>query len=128
MQSDSHPLLPVLGDKPRGFAFITFSNALDAQDAIDNYDMNELPGHEGKGKYLKVNLARPDTKTSGQKGDVAGTLSSCLVSAMMDRELTDTNVMVTYSLDHGRMATRARQTAGRIGWSGRSGSSTARKV
>ncbi|KAJ9116609.1 hypothetical protein QFC20_000542 [Naganishia adeliensis] len=59
------------GDKPRGFAFISFSNALDAQDAIDNYDMNELPGHEGKGKYLKVNLARPDTKISGPKGDQA---------------------------------------------------------
>ncbi|KAJ9096861.1 hypothetical protein QFC20_006329 [Naganishia adeliensis] len=65
------PTDPHNRDKPRGFAFISFSNALDAQDAIDNYDMNELPGHEGKGKYLKVNLARPDTKISGPKGDQA---------------------------------------------------------
>jgi peptidyl-prolyl isomerase E (cyclophilin E) len=45
---------------------------MDAQDAIDNYDMNELPGLEGKGHYLKVNLARPDTKISGQMGDGPG--------------------------------------------------------
>lgn len=35
--------------------------------------MNELPGHEGKGHYLKVNLARPDTKISGQTHDGPGT-------------------------------------------------------
>ncbi|KAF8954701.1 hypothetical protein BDZ97DRAFT_1863185 [Flammula alnicola] len=40
--------------KHRGFAFVTFSSSADAQDAIDNMDMNEL-----KGRVLKVNLARP---------------------------------------------------------------------
>ncbi|EPQ58727.1 hypothetical protein GLOTRDRAFT_35766 [Gloeophyllum trabeum ATCC 11539] len=40
--------------KHRGFGFITYSSAEDAQDAIDNMDMNEL-----RGRVLKVNLARP---------------------------------------------------------------------
>ena len=40
--------------KHRGFGFVTFSSAGDAQDAIDNMDMNEL-----QGKILKVNIARP---------------------------------------------------------------------
>jgi len=42
--------------KHRGFGFVTFSSSADAQDAIDNMDMNEL-----RGKVLKVNLARPVT-------------------------------------------------------------------
>ena len=40
--------------KHRGFAFVTFSSAGDAQDAIDNMDMNEL-----RGRVMKVSLARP---------------------------------------------------------------------
>lgn len=40
--------------KHRGFGFVTYSSAEDAQDAIDNMDMNEL-----RGRVLKVNLARP---------------------------------------------------------------------
>jgi len=40
--------------KHRGYAFVTFSSAGDAQDAIDNMDMNEL-----RGRILKVSLARP---------------------------------------------------------------------
>jgi len=39
--------------KHRGFAFVTFTSPADAQDAIDNMDMNEL-----NGRVLKVNLAR----------------------------------------------------------------------
>ncbi|KAG6851001.1 hypothetical protein H0H93_004488 [Arthromyces matolae] len=39
--------------KHRGFAFVTYSSSADAQDAIDNMDLNEL-----RGKVLKVNLAR----------------------------------------------------------------------
>ncbi|KAL4077361.1 hypothetical protein V8B97DRAFT_1941390 [Scleroderma yunnanense] len=40
--------------KHRGFAFVTYSSAPDAQDAIDNMDLNEFHG-----KVLKVNIARP---------------------------------------------------------------------
>ncbi|KAF7976723.1 hypothetical protein HWV62_5903 [Athelia sp. TMB] len=40
--------------KHRGFAFVTYGSAADAQDAIDNMDMNEMSG-----RVLKVNLARP---------------------------------------------------------------------
>src|SRR6266702_5785155 len=40
--------------KHRGYAFVTYSSAGDAQDAIDNMDMNEL-----RGRVLKVSLARP---------------------------------------------------------------------
>ena len=46
--------------KHRGFGFVTFSSAGDAQDAIDNMDMNEL-----RGRVLKVNIARP-TKAQPQ--------------------------------------------------------------
>lgn len=40
--------------KHRGFAFVTYGSSSDAQDAIDNMDMNELHG-----RVIKVNLARP---------------------------------------------------------------------
>lgn len=40
--------------KHRGFAFVTYGSSADAQDAIDNMDLNEMGG-----KVLKVNLARP---------------------------------------------------------------------
>jgi len=58
--SATNPALAA-GAKHRGFAFITFTQALDAQDAIDNMDMNEF-----RGRVLKVNLAKP------QKGPVQG--------------------------------------------------------
>ncbi|TRM62474.1 hypothetical protein BD626DRAFT_49629 [Schizophyllum amplum] len=48
-------------NKHRGFAFVTFTSTADAQDAIDNMDLNEL-----RGKVIKVNLAKP------QKGPVQG--------------------------------------------------------
>jgi peptidyl-prolyl isomerase E (cyclophilin E) len=44
----------VLDGKHRGFAFVTFASSADAQDAIDNMDLNEL-----RGRVIKVNLARP---------------------------------------------------------------------
>ncbi|CDZ98709.1 Cyclophilin-type peptidyl-prolyl cis-trans isomerase [Phaffia rhodozyma] len=56
----------------RGFAFLTFTSGLDADDAIANYDLNYWPGTNG-GRVLKVNLAR-NTKTSqapGARGDRA---------------------------------------------------------
>ncbi|KAG8217532.1 RNA-binding domain-containing protein [Butyriboletus roseoflavus] len=40
--------------KHRGFAFVTYASPADAQDAIDNMDLNEL-----RGRILKVNIARP---------------------------------------------------------------------
>jgi len=48
--------------KHRGFAFVTYASPADAQDAIDNMDLNEL-----RGRVLKVNIARP-MKTAIQPG------------------------------------------------------------
>ncbi|KAK7470185.1 hypothetical protein VKT23_001623 [Stygiomarasmius scandens] len=48
--------------KHRGFAFVTYGSTSDAQDAIDNMDLNEL-----KGRVLRVNLAKP-MKTPTQLG------------------------------------------------------------
>jgi len=48
--------------KHRGFAFVTYSSPEDAQDAIDNMDLNEL-----NGRVLKVSLAKP-MKTPAQLG------------------------------------------------------------
>ncbi|KAK2466892.1 hypothetical protein APHAL10511_001150 [Amanita phalloides] len=47
-------ILHLTDPKHRGFGFITFASSADAQDAIDNMDLNEL-----RGKVIKVNLARP---------------------------------------------------------------------
>ena len=41
-------------EKHKGYGFVTFSSSADAQDAIDNMDLNEL-----RGKVIRVNLARP---------------------------------------------------------------------
>lgn len=41
----------------KGYGFVTYASSGDAQDAIDNMDLNEL-----RGKVIRVNLARP-TKT-----------------------------------------------------------------
>ena len=60
--------------KHRGFAFITFGSSADAQDAIDNMDMNEL-----KGRVLRVNLARPMKGTLQPNGNRASTCSFILL-------------------------------------------------
>lgn len=52
---------------------MTFGSPADAQDAIDNMDMNEL-----KGKVLKVNLARPMKGPIQPMGNRAGALISLL--------------------------------------------------
>lgn len=53
--------------KPRGFAFITFNNASDAQKACDLAN-----GQEFSGRTLKVNLAQERERTSGGSGDRNG--------------------------------------------------------
>lgn len=62
----SNELIVYLAPKHRGFAFVTFSSSADAQDAIDNMDMNEL-----KGRVLKVNLARPMKAALNPQGNRA---------------------------------------------------------
>ncbi|PAV23933.1 RNA-binding domain-containing [Pyrrhoderma noxium] len=52
--------------KHRGFAFVTYTSAGDAQDAIDNMDLNEL-----RGRVLRVNLARPQKLTAATSGNKA---------------------------------------------------------
>ncbi|KAK4687154.1 hypothetical protein P7C73_g2966, partial [Tremellales sp. Uapishka_1] len=54
------PSEPHEPSKHKGFAFLTFANPSDAQDAIDNYDLNELPGYVGQGRFLKCNIAQPN--------------------------------------------------------------------
>ncbi|KAI0818764.1 hypothetical protein BC629DRAFT_1435593 [Irpex lacteus] len=41
-------------EKHKGYGFVTFASSADAQDAIDNMDLNEL-----RGKVIRVNIARP---------------------------------------------------------------------
>ena len=63
--------------KHRGYAFITFQDPADAQDAIDNYDLNEMPGFAGRGKFLKCSIAAPNkfgTEGQGDKFDRPGEL------------------------------------------------------
>jgi hypothetical protein len=66
-----HRGAPRLASKHRGYAFLTFANPADAQDAIDNYDLNELPGYQGRGKFLKCNIAQPN-KYAGEGGEKRG--------------------------------------------------------
>ena len=66
--------------KHRGFAFITFSSPGDAQDAIDNMDLNEL-----KGRVLRVNLARPmKAATLNPQGNRASAFPSVLFVVHID--------------------------------------------
>ena len=56
-------LLDSVAQKHRGFAFVTYTSTSDAQDAIDNMDLNEL-----RGRVLRVNLARPQKLTAATSG------------------------------------------------------------
>ena len=91
--------------KHRGFAFVTFGSSADAQDAIDNMDMNEL-----KGRVLKVNLARPIKGALQPNGNRASKCSSFLYS-----DANGTNVSYYYlSLGIRGMVKRACKTSGAI--------------
>jgi RNA recognition motif-containing protein len=76
----NNSLIDVAADlKHRGYAFVTFSSAGDAQDAIDNMDMNEL-----RGRVLKVNLARPMkgvTPSTGNRASESSWLTYGVVCA-----------------------------------------------
>jgi peptidyl-prolyl isomerase E (cyclophilin E) len=68
----------LLETKHRGFAFVTFASSADAQDAIDNMDLNEMGG-----KVLKVNLARPmkgQLQVGGNRASKLNLLMWCEVS------------------------------------------------
>ncbi|KAN0123749.1 RNA-binding domain containing protein [Russula decolorans] len=52
--------------KHRGYAFVTYSSTGDAQDAIDNMDLNEL-----RGRILKVSIARPTKGVTPATGNRA---------------------------------------------------------
>ena len=80
-----YPLLPLLIDvaadlKHRGYAFVTFSSAGDAQDAIDNMDMNEL-----RGRILKVSLARPMKGVTPATGNRPSKSCSLVCSVLLMR-------------------------------------------
>ncbi|WWD17447.1 hypothetical protein CI109_101888 [Kwoniella shandongensis] len=62
------PHEPNQPSKHRGFAFLTFQSASDAQDAIDNFDLNELPGYQGRGRFLKCSIANPNKFNSESGG------------------------------------------------------------
>lgn len=63
------PQLTETARKHRGYAFLTFANPADAQDAIDNYDLNELPGYVGRGKFLKCSIANPNKYGNEGQGE-----------------------------------------------------------
>ena len=51
----------------RGFAFVTYAAATDAQDAIDNMDLNVF-----RGKVIKVNIATSTKIAAQPAGNRAG--------------------------------------------------------
>ncbi|CEQ41541.1 SPOSA6832_03259 [Sporobolomyces salmonicolor] len=50
---------PTHQQRHRGFAFVSYSTAESALDAIDNMHRNCLPGPSERGRVLKVNRAKP---------------------------------------------------------------------
>ncbi|EKM55589.1 uncharacterized protein PHACADRAFT_256317 [Phanerochaete carnosa HHB-10118-sp] len=71
-------------EKHKGYGFVTFASTADAQDAIDNMDLNEL-----QGKVLRVNLARPSkmpVQGLGNKASMSFTSAgtrSCLTPSFL---------------------------------------------
>jgi len=68
--------------KHRGYAFVTFSSAGDAQDAIDNMDMNEL-----RGRNMKVSIARPMKGVTPATGNRASESCSLACGAIANEAL-----------------------------------------
>ncbi|KIV83303.1 hypothetical protein PV11_05338 [Exophiala sideris] len=57
------PEAPSSTDLHRGFGYVDFEDAVDAKEAIDNMDQSELYG-----RVIKVALAKPDRKETGEVG------------------------------------------------------------
>ena len=57
------PEAPSSTDVHRGFGYIEFEEATDAKEAINNMDQSELFG-----RVIKVAIAKPDRKETGQAG------------------------------------------------------------
>ena len=88
---------PRIASKHRGFAFLTFANPADAQEAIDNYDLNELPGYRGQGKFLKCSIAQPNrfgNEGKGDKFDRPGRCNSLATLGTTGRRYADTRYAV----------------------------------
>jgi RNA recognition motif-containing protein len=57
------PEAPSSTDLHRGFGYVEFEDAADAKEAIDNMDQSELYG-----RVIKVAMAKPDRKDTGEVG------------------------------------------------------------
>lgn len=57
------PEAPSSTELHRGFGYVEFEDAADAKEAIDNMDQSELYG-----RVIKVALAKPDRKDTGEVG------------------------------------------------------------
>ncbi|KAK5443495.1 hypothetical protein LTS15_010640 [Exophiala xenobiotica] len=57
------PEAPFSTDLHRGFGYVEFEDAADAKEAIDNMDQSELYG-----RVIKVAMAKPDRKETGEVG------------------------------------------------------------
>src|SRR5689334_10177023 len=57
------PEAPSSTDLHRGFGYIEFEDAADAKEAIDNMDQSEIYG-----RVIKVAMAKPDRKETGEVG------------------------------------------------------------
>lgn len=65
--TEANLMMDRMSGRPRGFAFVTMSNADEAQKAID-----ALNGKDLDGRALTVNVARPREERSGGGGGGGG--------------------------------------------------------
>lgn len=91
-------------EKHKGYGFVTFASAADAQDAIDNMDLNEL-----QSKVLRVNLARPSKMPVQGLGNKASTslANACSIPVSLNRPC---------SLGIRGLAPAVREAAGKERW------------